>query len=169
MKPGAVIDDDVIRAELLQVVGVALVANDGDDAGTEPLGYLNGGATDTPVCAGNCGEDGCGGSCGTCTGTDICDGADDTCKDPSAVAGNSGAAPSVIDPAGDVVITGDSSGFTDDTDPANCATFTFGSKNVKLIKSDPLPLMSAALSRSTGIGALLNITSMMSSSANVDR
>jgi hypothetical protein len=66
--------------------------------------------TCTPNCTGkNCGDDGCGGSCGTCSGGQVCN--NGTCEDP---------------PTGDCISisgggthTGDSSSETDDVD-ASC-------------------------------------------------
>jgi hypothetical protein len=46
---------------------------DGPTGMGTPNGAAFGGTTCTPNCSGkDCGDDGCGGSCGTCTGTDTC-------------------------------------------------------------------------------------------------
>jgi len=56
-----------------QVVFIIVDGWSGGAAGTYNLTVVATGGC-TPQCAGkDCGDDGCGGSCGTCTGTDVCD------------------------------------------------------------------------------------------------
>jgi hypothetical protein len=71
-----------------------------------------------PICGGKqCGADGCGATCGECTGDDICDGAGQ-CLDAASIPGNVCANPYTIS-AGDVVLgdtTGASNAFSFETE-----------------------------------------------------
>ncbi len=82
--------------------------------GGQQGGYTLSVDTCTPNCTGKqCGDDGCYGSCGTCTGGDVCDDTTWTCADPTTLPGNDCTNPIVV-PAAPYTDQGSTTGRSND-------------------------------------------------------
>ncbi len=105
-----------------EIVDVSMVAQttyyiivDGGYGGVSGTYSLSIDAPCLPNCTGKeCGPDGCGASCGACTGGDVCDDIQGLCLDPSQVVGEDCTNPVVVDTANlPFVYLEDTTGSTD--------------------------------------------------------
>jgi hypothetical protein len=115
-------DRELLDASLVAGTAYYIIVDGGANWGTSEGTYTL--AVDgpcVPSCAGKtCGADGCGGSCGTCTGGNLCDPSTWACADPSTLAGEDCTDPIVV-PGTPYTTQGITTGRADDyTGAATC-------------------------------------------------
>ncbi|MFH2008455.1 MAG: hypothetical protein ABI333_17850 [bacterium] len=107
--------NELLDASMVAGTTYYIIVDGGIPGGVDGTYSLSIGAPCLPDCTGKqCGPDGCGGSCGLCTGTDVCDDIQGLCLDPSQVPGEDCGNPVLVNPNNlPFVYTEDTTGSTD--------------------------------------------------------
>ena len=110
-------DQEVMDASLAGGTTYYVILDGGAGGGSPPVSGTYTLGVDgpcVPVCTGaTCGDDGCGGSCGTCTGGDVCDPSNWNCVDPATLSGDDCSNPIVV-PSAPYTTTGITTGRAND-------------------------------------------------------